>query len=130
MACSGRAASEKSARLKPRSSVVQLLQKGYVLEAIANPREIDVPLVDAYLARRALDYLVGFHAVAGSVAQIARFALGTALGGTAPRLRQMKPRLNIIREEYWNIAACSRHRGNNFTAHDWLTTAKKPAARY
>src|SRR6185369_11942191 len=29
-------------------------------EAIAAPREIDRPLVDAYLARRALDYLVGF----------------------------------------------------------------------
>jgi DNA topoisomerase-1 len=27
---------------------------------MANPREIDTPLVDAYLARRALDYLVGF----------------------------------------------------------------------
>ena len=26
-----------------------------------NPRQIDEPLVDAYLARRALDYLVGFN---------------------------------------------------------------------
>src|SRR5271163_492744 len=31
-----------------------------VLEAFRRPREIDVELVDAYLARRALDYLVGF----------------------------------------------------------------------
>ncbi|MGE0231343.1 MAG: DNA topoisomerase, partial [Flavobacteriaceae bacterium] len=31
-----------------------------VTEAMKNPREIDQPLVDAYLARRALDYLVGF----------------------------------------------------------------------
>src|SRR5579864_47480 len=31
-----------------------------VLEAFRNPREIDHELVDAYLARRALDYLVGF----------------------------------------------------------------------
>src|SRR5882757_3903630 len=31
-----------------------------VLEAMANPRDIDMELVDAYLARRALDYLVGF----------------------------------------------------------------------
>lgn len=31
-----------------------------VLEALAHPRSIDAPLVDAYLARRALDYLVGF----------------------------------------------------------------------
>ena len=26
-----------------------------------NPRAVDQPLVDAYLARRALDYLVGFN---------------------------------------------------------------------
>jgi DNA topoisomerase I len=31
-----------------------------VLEAMQNPREVDTALVDAYLARRALDYLVGF----------------------------------------------------------------------
>jgi DNA topoisomerase I len=36
------------------------ITKQAVLEAIANPRQIDGPLVDAYLARRALDYLVGF----------------------------------------------------------------------
>src|SRR5580658_10023873 len=31
-----------------------------VVEAFRHPREIDIELVDAYLARRALDYLVGF----------------------------------------------------------------------
>jgi DNA topoisomerase-1 len=31
-----------------------------VLEAFKKPRDIDIELVDAYLARRALDYLVGF----------------------------------------------------------------------
>ena len=31
-----------------------------VLTAMKNPRTIDAPLVEAYLARRALDYLVGF----------------------------------------------------------------------
>src|ERR1700726_642385 len=31
-----------------------------VLEAFRKPRDIDIELVDAYLARRALDYLVGF----------------------------------------------------------------------
>jgi DNA topoisomerase I len=34
--------------------------KSAVLDAFAHPREIDRELVDAYLARRALDYLVGF----------------------------------------------------------------------
>jgi len=34
--------------------------KPAVLAALAAPRDIDQPLVEAYLARRALDYLVGF----------------------------------------------------------------------
>ena len=36
------------------------ITKSSVLEAMAHPREVDAALVDAYLARRALDYLVGF----------------------------------------------------------------------
>ncbi|MGV9005385.1 MAG: type I DNA topoisomerase [Brevundimonas sp.] len=36
------------------------ITKAAVLEAMAAPRQIDMELVDAYLARRALDYLVGF----------------------------------------------------------------------
>ena len=34
--------------------------KSAVQYAIAHPRELDQPLIEAYLARRALDYLVGF----------------------------------------------------------------------
>lgn len=37
------------------------ITKKAVLEAFSNAREIDQDLVDAYLARRALDYLVGFN---------------------------------------------------------------------
>ena len=37
------------------------ITKNAVTEAMAHPRQIDQPLVDAYLARRALDYLVGFN---------------------------------------------------------------------
>jgi DNA topoisomerase-1 len=37
------------------------ITKSAVTEAMANPRDIDAPLVEAYLARRALDYLVGFN---------------------------------------------------------------------
>jgi len=40
--------------------VFNAVTKEAVLDAIAHPRKIDEPLVDAYLARRALDYLVGF----------------------------------------------------------------------
>ncbi len=37
------------------------ITKSAVREAIAHPRDIDQALVEAYLARRALDYLVGFN---------------------------------------------------------------------
>lgn len=37
------------------------ITKHAIQEAIAHPRQIDMNLVDAYLARRALDYLVGFN---------------------------------------------------------------------
>jgi DNA topoisomerase-1 len=36
------------------------ITKSAVLDTMRNPREIHQELVDAYLARRALDYLVGF----------------------------------------------------------------------
>jgi len=46
---------------KPVQRVVfNAITKKAVLDALAHPREVDAPLVDAYLARRALDYLVGF----------------------------------------------------------------------
>lgn len=41
--------------------VFNAITKTAVTEAMKAPRELDVELVDAYLARRALDYLVGFN---------------------------------------------------------------------
>ncbi len=40
--------------------VFNAITKSAVLEAMKSPRRIDMELVEAYLARRALDYLVGF----------------------------------------------------------------------
>src|SRR5258708_34800312 len=40
--------------------VFNAITKQAVLDAMKHPRKIDGALVDAYLARRALDYLVGF----------------------------------------------------------------------
>ena len=52
---------KKAIKDKPVERVVfNAITKQSVLEAMENPRQIDAPLVDAYLARRALDYLVGF----------------------------------------------------------------------
>jgi DNA topoisomerase-1 len=49
-------------RDKPVERVVfNAITKSAIVEAMKSPREIDVALVDAYLARRALDYLVGFN---------------------------------------------------------------------
>ncbi len=45
----------------PVSRVVfNAITKSAVTQAMQNPRQIDMELVEAYLARRALDYLVGF----------------------------------------------------------------------
>ncbi len=41
--------------------VFNAITKKSILEAMEHPRAIDEPLVHAYLARRALDYLVGFN---------------------------------------------------------------------
>ncbi len=40
--------------------VFNAITRSAVTEAMKHPRDIDMELVDAYLARRALDYLVGF----------------------------------------------------------------------
>ena len=76
-------------------------------EAMANPRDIDVPLVDAYLARRALDYLVGFNLSP---------VLWRKLPGarSAGRVQSVCRRLIVEREteieafkprEYWSVKA-------------------------
>jgi len=52
---------KKAAKAAPiRRITFNEITKQTVLDAIARPRDIDSDLVDAYMARRALDYLVGF----------------------------------------------------------------------
>ena len=52
---------KKAIKEKPIERVVfNAITKKSVTEAIENPRQLDMELVEAYLARRALDYLVGF----------------------------------------------------------------------
>ena len=93
---------------KPVSRVVfNAITKQSVLEAMANPRQIDAPLVDAYLARRALDYLVGFtlspvlwRKLPG--ARSAGRVQSVALRLVCDRESEIE---RFIREEYWQIAA-------------------------
>lgn len=53
-------AKKKLAGKKIQRVVFHEITKSAVKEGIENPREIDQDLVSAYMARRALDYLVGF----------------------------------------------------------------------
>ena len=46
-------------RRGPRITFNEITKRA-VQDAMAHPRDLDMPLIDAYLARRALDYLVGF----------------------------------------------------------------------
>ncbi|PWW04275.1 DNA topoisomerase-1 [Hoeflea marina] len=99
--------------------VFNAITKKSVLDAMDNPREIDMPLVDAYLARRALDYLVGFNLSP---------VLWRKLPGarSAGRVQSVALRLvcdreseieRFLKEEYWNISAdLKTPRGDVFTA--------------
>merc|ERR1711916_56437 len=95
------------------------ITKAAVNEAMQNPREVDAPLVEAYLARRALDYLVGFNLSP---------VLWRKLPGarSAGRVQSVCLRLIVEREmeieafnpqEYWTVKAIlSTPRGQEFEA--------------
>lgn len=81
------------------------ITKNAVLDAIAHPREIDSNLVDAYLVRRALDYLIGF--------EISPLLWRRNLGKSAGRVQSVAVKLVVDREreiedfksdEYWSVA--------------------------
>jgi len=102
-----------------RRVVFNAITKQAVLEAMANPREIDAPLVDAYLARRALDYLVGFTLSpvlwrklpgARSAGRVQSVALRLVCDRES-EIERFKP------EEYWKILArLETPRSEGFTA--------------
>ena len=104
------------------------ITKQAVLEAMANPREIDPPLVDAYLARRALDYLVGFtlspvlwRKLPG--ARSAGRVQSVALRFVCDREAEIE---RFVREEYWQIAATlGTPRAENFEARLTVYDGKK-----
>ena len=99
---------KKAIRDKPvRRVVFNAITRQAVLDAMKNPRDIDADLVDAYLARRALDYLVGFTLSpvlwrklpgARSAGRVQSVALRLVCDREAEIER-------FVREEYWQIAA-------------------------
>ena len=104
----------------PVSRVVfNAITKTAVTEAMKNPRQVDQPLVEAYLARRALDYLVGFNLSP---------VLWRKLPGarSAGRVQSVCLRIIVEREEeieafnareYWSVKALlATPRGQEFEA--------------
>ncbi|WP_435163768.1 type I DNA topoisomerase [Falsirhodobacter sp. 1013] len=104
------------------------ITKAAVLEAMAKPRDIDARLVEAYLARRALDYLVGFNLSP---------VLWRKLPGakSAGRVQSVCLRLIVEREmeieafrarEYWSVKAqLVTPRGAEFEARLTVLGGKK-----
>ncbi len=99
-----------------------------VTQAMQNPRQVDMPLVEAYLARRALDYLVGFNLSP---------VLWRKLPGakSAGRVQSVCLRLIVEREmeieafnprEYWSVKAIlSTPRGQDYEARLTVLAGKK-----
>ncbi len=113
----------------PVSRVVfNAITKTAILEAMKNPRQVDAPLVEAYLARRALDYLVGFNLSP---------VLWRKLPGakSAGRVQSVCLRLIVEREmeieafrnqEYWTVKAqLESPRGQIFEARLTALAGKK-----
>jgi len=94
------------------------ITKTAVLEAMAAPRDLDGDLIDAYRARRALDYLVGF-----TLSPILWRKLPGAK--SAGRVQSVALRLVVDREreielfkpqEYWSVGATFEADGTSFEA--------------
>ncbi|KIN60280.1 DNA topoisomerase [Sulfitobacter noctilucae] len=113
----------------PVSRVVfNQITKKAVTEAMENPRQVDMPLVEAYLARRALDYLVGFNLSP---------VLWRKLPGakSAGRVQSVTLRIIVEREmeieafrnrEYWSVKALlATPRGQEFEARLVTLAGKK-----
>ena len=94
------------------------ITKQAVTDAMAHPRDLDQPLIDAYLARRALDYLYGF-----TLSPVLWRRLPGAK--SAGRVQSVALRLIVDREreieaftaqEYWSVVAKMAHDGTDFDA--------------
>ncbi len=87
--------------------VFNAITKKSILEAMENPRALDEPLVDAYLARRALDYLVGFTLSPVLWRKLPGARSAGRVQSVALRLvcNREKEIEDFISQEYWSILA-------------------------
>ncbi len=94
------------------------ITKQAVTQAMQSPRELDTDLIDAYRARRALDYLVGF-----TLSPVLWRKLPGAK--SAGRVQSVALRLIVSREreieafraqEYWSVTAAMEQDGTPFSA--------------
>ena len=94
------------------------ITKATVTEAMKHPRELDTDLIDAYRARRALDYLVGF-----TLSPVLWRKLPGAK--SAGRVQSVALRIIVDREreieafraqEYWSVVANMEQDGTPFVA--------------
>ena len=94
------------------------ITKNAIIEALKHPREIDNNLVDAYMVRRILDYLIGFG--------ISPLLWKRNLGKSAGRVQSVAVKLVVDREkeiesfnpvEYWSISANCNFDKTNFDAN-------------
>src|SRR5215467_7038100 len=104
--------------VKVRRVTFNEITRSAVRAAMAAPRELDQPLIEAYLARRALDYLVGF-----TLSPVLWRKLPGAR--SAGRVQSVALRLICEREleieafkpqEYWTVDADLSAATGNFTA--------------
>ena len=108
--------------------VFNAITKNAVLDAMKNPRPIDQELVDAYLARRALDYLVGFtlspvlwRKLPG--ARSAGRVQSVALRIVCDRELEIE---KFVPQEYWTVEAdCRTPREEAFKARLWELDGKR-----
>ena len=107
--------------------VFNAITKDAVTAAMAKPRDIDMPLVDAYLARRALDYLVGFtlspilwRKLPGS--RSAGRVQSVALRLVSDREREIE---KFRPDEYWSVEAQLAQGGKSFLARLFAVDGKK-----
>src|SRR3569623_1514388 len=94
------------------------ITKKAVTDAIASPRQLDTDLIDAYLARRALDYLFGFtlspvlwRKLPG--AKSAKRVQSVALRLIVDREREIEA---FVPQEYWSVVATMEHDETEFEA--------------